>query len=196
MPVILIIVVTGALTLWLVIITGRRLRQIMIIRGEGFSKVKYNNNLEAAELATRLVEEAQEEVEIYDDGDFFEESTYNHAPFIQAIQDKLSANPSFSVRCFFNEPSKRLPFIEMFEKDDRVKIYRRTEGDRPDDFHYKAIDGWLKGVVSAHKLGDGERSYRDFSYASLPAEALPRAQREVSGKFGQRIDQFERLYVS
>ena len=193
MPAILIIVVTGALTLWLVIITGRRLRQIMIIRAEGFSKVKYNNNLEAAELATRLVEEAQEEVEIYDDGDFFEESTYNYDPFIEAVQDKLRRNLSFSMRCFFNEPSKKLRFVETFEKDDRVKIYARIKKERPDDFHYKAIDGWVKGVVSAHKLGDGERSYRDFSYTNLPSDALPRAQREVSRRFGQFPVLFERL---
>lgn len=170
----------------------RHAKRALMLRSEGFSRLKHNSNLEAANLATSLVKEAEEEIEIYDDGDFFEESTYNYDPFIEAIQDKLKKNPSFRIRCYFNVASQDLKFIQRFKGHNQVSIYRRNE-ERPDDLHYKAIDGWIKGVLSAHHLGDGERGYRDFSYKNFPPDDIPRAKGAIIGKFRQPPTQFEEL---
>ena len=167
--------------------------QALIYRSEGFSREKFNSNVEAADLATSLVREAEKEIEIYDDGDYFEGSTYDYDPFIEAVEDKLRENPSFKIRCFFNEPDQRLAFIRKFKGHDQVAILARTHKNNLRDPHYKAIDGWLKGVVSLHELGDGERSYRDFSYEKLPAADIPRGQKAASAQFRQSPRLFKPL---
>ena len=191
--VIVIDAVVGIIAVLIALRVIRLARRALMLRSEGFSRLKHNSNIEAADLATSLVKEAEEEIEIYDDGDFFEESTYNYDPFVEAVQDKLVSNSLFRIRCFFNVHSQDLKFIQQFKDHDRVSIYVRTTEKRPDDLHYKAIDGWIKGVISKHDLGDGERCYRDFSYKNFPPADIPRAKSAAIRKFRQPRKSFEAI---
>ena len=116
-----------------------------------------NNNLEAARQAVSLLKESEYEIELFDDGDDFEESVYNYSPFIDEVEKKLKDNPDFKIRCLFNEGNRKLKFIQKFVSESRVEIYARTDKERLPDLHYKIIDGGVKGIISDHKKGDSDR---------------------------------------
>lgn len=162
--------------------------------------VKGNDDEVAIQQSISLTEEAKEEIEIFDDGDFSEsfKSLYDDERFIEAIKKKLE-DPNFEIRVFFNDGDNRLKFIQEFRSNSRVKMYKRKAGTvRPPATHYRLIDGGVKGILSRHGQGDGDRRYRELIVSPMSersTRSARRAGRIVLEKHRQPQDEFERLGV-
>ena len=158
-----------------------------------------NDDAVAIRKAIFLVEEAQEEIEMFDDGDFSEsfKSLYNDTGFIKSVEKKLQDDPNFRVRVFFNCGDPRLKFIQTFkdhEKKEQVEIYKlRNPKNRPSDVHYRLIDGGTKGVFSKHGRGDGNRMYRELNISTRSKRDKKRAGEIILKKHRQPRELFERL---
>ena len=127
-----------------------------------------NDNDTVLKELLKMVEEAEESLIMYDDGDDQEGSIYNSQKFIDAVEKKLDKNKSFEVRCLFNvKECKKLEFYQRFYKGDRplleydnnVSIKYLAREKPKDDVHYKVIDWNRKAYLSIHGLGESERSY-------------------------------------
>lgn len=170
------------------------LRDACVISSIHMDPEEDNSNEQAFFNTVGLTKEAKEEIEIFDDGDDFEGSVYNNDAFIDAVREKFIHNPDFEVRVFFNVRSPQLKFIQAFKDNPRVAIYvRREEDSRPPDKHYKIIDGGIKGNISKHPLGDGDRTYQNFVCTAKSESDRIRAGRNVLRKFRQPIKHFDRI---
>ncbi len=150
-----------------------------------------NSNEQAISNTVKLIQEAKDEIEMFDDGDFFEESVYNSDCLIETIRSKLDENPHFKIRALFNVPDPNLKFIKEFENNAQVEIYRRKDGSRPRERHYKVIDGGLKGNVSEHHLRATERTYRNFHCIARSKSERSMASKIVLKRIRQPIKLFE-----
>ena len=171
------------------------LRKISIINvaKRNMNEWRDNDDFEAVNHSISILKGAKESIDIFDDGDYFPNSTYNSAEFIRAIKEKLVENPSFKVRCLFNICDPRLRFVQEFAGDHRVDIYQRIDGQRPKDYHYKIADGGLKGAISEHSLSDRKRRYRDFSFEGVSRSDLPKVKEFVLGKTKQDMILFKKI---
>jgi len=121
------------------------LRDACVIPSIDMDPEEDNSNEQAVSHTVELIEETKKEIEIFDDGDYFEESVYNNESLIEVVRNKLDRNPDFKIRVLFNIGDDKLRFIQEFRNEDRVEIYVRKDGTRPPDRHYKIIDGGIKG---------------------------------------------------
>ena len=156
-------------------VTWRRLSEYVATPWITVGKKQRNNDLMAIEQSVSLAREAEEEIEIFDDGDISTEyeSLYNDPTFVGVVKDKLANNSNFKVRAFFNDGHPELLFIqELLENKNQVEIYRlKPEIDRPLDVHYRLIDGGVKGVLVKHGKGVGERILQRLGcFASVKKE--------------------------
>ena len=157
--------------------------------------VKENNDELAIQKSISLIEEAKEEIEMFDDGDSFEsfKSLYNDTRFIEVVKKKLD-DPNFKIRIFFNIGDSQLSFIQEFKDNNRVKIYKRkAEFKRPFDTHYKLIDGGIKGLLTRHGHGVGDRRYRDLVVLPGSKRNTRRAGKIVLKEHRQPQREFEEL---
>ena len=128
---------------------------INVVRGR-------NDDGIAAERFLELLEQAQRDMIVYDDGGRGADtaSIYEDQGFCESFKKKLDATPGLDLRiCFnFDEATK---FMRTLANHPRVTIKTLgcTERDRPDNMHYKVIDG-KKAYLSRHALGSGERAFR------------------------------------
>lgn len=137
-----------------------------------------NDDKQALESILWLIAEAQESLEIFDDGNEMDGSIYQEASLTNAIREKLAKTPSFRVVCYFNEEEELL-FHEAFKDEDRVRIFPGLEPhpkNRPSEVHYKIVDGGRIGYVSQHGYSGSIREYqqwdcRHFSGRKLKAKA-------------------------
>ena len=125
-----------------------------------------NDNEEAIGWIREVVSQAEEKVEIFDDGDDFEESVYNDSGFIDMIHNKVNENKNLTVLCLFNEDSPRLKFRQEFKGNTRVDIRVLSEGSPPGHCHYKIIDDGKMAYLSEHEAGSRDRQYRVIDTAS------------------------------
>ena len=92
-----------------------------------------------------------------------------------------------------NEPS--LKFIQQFKDNEQVKIYRRKDGSRPPDRHYKIIDGGKKAYLSEHDLGDHERTYKEISCSGFSEDIVARIDALLFQDLRQDLNKFELVGV-
>ncbi len=124
-----------------------------------FKSREDNDDRVANENSVNILSEAEEDIEIYDDGNNFEESPYNSESFIHAVRQKLDENQGFKLLCLFN-CDELTDFRTEFGDHERVDIRVRTAGGRPDDVHYKIVDGGRRAYISKHGLNERTRKYR------------------------------------
>ncbi len=124
-----------------------------------------NNDDVAIDEPLSLLEDADEVIEIYDNGNRIKNSLYNNPEFIRSVQDKLEDNKNFRVLCFFNF-DEGLDFTKAFAKEPRVEVLARKEGSLPDEIHYKIIDGGKRAYLSKH-AGDHKRRYKAYDCSRL-----------------------------
>ena len=145
----------------------------------------------ATEYFIDLLDEAQEKMTIYDDGNDMAGSIYNDPKVIATVQRKLKQNKDFKIQCFFNFDHDLL-FRQAFGNHSRVDIRIRT-GDNvaEDDVHYKIIDDGRKAYLSRHKLGASERSIRWIDCTRVQRhlehvtdEVLGEYKKDIERKFG------------
>ena len=126
-----------------------------------------NNDASAVRSFIGMLNQAQESLIIYDDGDDSEGSLYNDRRVIEAVQRKLSGNPVFEVRCLFNCDDNLL-FQRELKGERRVHVRIRSNGPSDDGIHYKIIDGGAKAYLSRHALGSKQRRYTIIDCTRVP----------------------------
>lgn len=127
-----------------------------------------NSDETAVEHFLTLLREAKESMVVHDDGnEMADGSIYQNGEVIDAVRQKLSENPKFTLSCHFNYDDN-MPFAEAFKDHERVRIVTGN-GSRPkDDVHYKIIDGGVKAHISRHELSSKERRYRVIDCTRVP----------------------------
>ena len=149
-----------------------------------------NDDATALKELLKMVEEAEESLIMYDDGDAeTEDSIYDDPQLIDAVEKKLEKNPSFKIQCLFNsKDSEKLEFCKKFAENSQVQIkcLARDGDDRPkDDVHYKVIDQNRKAYLSSHELGASERVYNIVDCT----DCLPRYREYFLGKYNKHIQE-------
>lgn len=190
-----IIVVVGVIGVIFVYYLQRELDDIRLIRSVETRPKSPNDNQTATSHVVDLLEEAKQKLEIFDDGDNFDESPYNSDVFTEAVQAKLQGSPDFEILCLFNRNEPGLKFIQQFKDNEQVKIYRRKDGSRPPDRHYKIIDGGKKAYLSEHDLGDHERTYKEISCSGFSEDIVARIDALLFQDLRQDLNKFELVGV-
>ena len=144
-----------------------------------------NDDPAATEYFIDLIDEAQEKMTIYDDGNDMEESIYNNPEVIAAVQRKLEQNADFKIQCFFNFDHD-LRFKQAFGNHPQVDI-RTGDNVASKDVHYKIIDDGRKANLSRHKLGDSERRIRWIDCTRVQRD-LEHVTDEVLGEYKKDIE--------
>ena len=144
---------------------GDAMSLVTLLEGE-------NDNAVATSMFVALIERAETEIEVFDDGNKMDESVYQNPTVIAALQEKLESNPSFKATFYFNSDD-RTEFRKAFDDySGSVEIHAGT-AIRPDiQTHYKIIDGGLEGYLSKHAFNDGEREFSHYDCRKVPQEML------------------------
>ena len=149
-----------------------------------------NDDASALRSLLGMLNEAQESLIIYDDGDNSEGSLYNDSRVIEAVQEKVKDNPLFEVRCLFN-CNDNLLFRKEFKGERHVDVRIRSNSAPEDGIHYKIIDGGAKAYVSRHALGSKEGRYRIVDCTRV----RPRYRADVADSLlGMYKEDFERAF--
>ena len=178
-------------------LTYKYLAEAMIFSSIKIGEATENDDDIAIRQAILLAEEAQDEIEMFDDGDVSEafNSLYDDTGFIESVKKKLQDNPNFRVRVFFNDGDPRLKFIQAFKDHEKqVEIYKlKPSESRPSDVHYRLIDGGTKGIFSKHGRGDGNRIYRELNISTRSKHDKKKAGEIILKKYRQPRELFEKL---
>lgn len=186
---VIVIVVGVTATLFIYIYLGKQMNKIKVIRSVRMMPEENNSDEDNLKNMIQLIEEAEEILEIYDDGDAFEASIYNNKRFLDSVHTKLNRNKEFVVQCLFNF-DEGLKFSQEFAEENRVQIYVR-KGKRPrDDIHYKIIDKGKKAYLSSHPKGDRERRFKIVDSTHLDSEAFEKVYPVVFRNITQKLDKF------
>lgn len=129
-------------------------------------KVGMNDDLSVQRTFIALLNEAEREMWICDDGNDFPESLYNTADLVEAIDRRLTRNERLHVYCLFSSNDKT-KFTEALANHPRVHMKRGVQPRR--DVHFKIVDDGKKGYVSAHPPGSFERRYRSYDCSRVPS---------------------------
>ena len=157
-----------------------------------------NNDPQALGLALTYLKEAKKSFYVFDDGDFDENSTYHSREFVSVAEEKMEEDSEFKIRCFFNEGSEDLLFIEHFAHSEfavkgQIELFRRKGEGRPDDYHCKIADDGMKGTLSDHSLGVRKRRFKTFSCEEMPWPDKLLAKRIIMKELGQDESLFEKI---
>ena len=137
-----------------------------------------------------MLNQAQESLIIYDDGDDSHGSLYNDSRVVEAVQRKLGDNPAFEVRCLFNCDDNLL-FQRALKGERQVHVRIRSNGPSDDGIHYKIIDGGAKAYLSRHALGSKQRRYKIIDCTRVP----PRHRGHVADSLlGMYKEDFEHAF--
>lgn len=137
---------------------------------------------------TDLLEQAQSNMTVYDDGNKMEGSLYMQQEVVDAIEQKLHDVPSFTLRCYFNCDDPSTLFRQAFDSEDRVDI-RIGTGERPDYTHYKIIDDGRMAYLSQHRHGESKRKFQVIDCTGVNRRALKRVTDSLLGKYKKDIKQ-------
>ena len=126
-----------------------------------------NSNESAVQEYLGLLDEAQTEIVMYDDGDTTEGSLYQSRAVVDAIQAKIEENPTFKVKCVLNNQRGETLFERELENlAPQVNIRGRREN--PTRVHYKIIDR-RKAYVSRHPSGESARTRKMIDCSRSPS---------------------------
>ena len=133
-----------------------------------------------------VVEQAEQVLVIYDDGDQVADTIYNKDEVSSALTSRMKQAPRLRVRVLFNKKSDiELP-KRMSQFGDRFEVRYRT-GERPaQDVHFKIADGRV-GYFSQHGLGDTDREFTFCDARHTSKKARKRA-------FGAHLQYFNEQF--
>ena len=135
----------------------------------------------------KMVQSAQHELIIYDDGDGATENIYGDsgAEFIATLVDKCKLNENFRVRILFNCFNADLAISKVVRQQSSLPNLeiRYRNGDRPNDYHFKISDGGLLYYLSNHGQGEQERKFKFI--ASKNKYFVAKYVREFAEQFEQ-----------
>ena len=148
-----------------------------------------NNDITVEKLFERLLQAAQQEFIIHDDGDVPESSVYNSDVVMAALRERMLENDRLRTRIYFNEKGTLKVNDLAREFGDRFEI-RYNPGPRPErDVHYKIVDGGKLGYLSLHHHGSDEREFEFFDCS----RASEWTRRRL---FGDHREKFERDFAA
>jgi len=167
-----------------VFITSQRKRAA--IREDG------NDDNRAVESFIDLLAQAHSEMTIYDDGNRMPGSIYMNGKVIEAIKNKLDAEPGFIMRCYFNYDIADTLFRQTFDHDEpRIEIRSGgyTPETRPPNTHYKIIDGGRMAYLSQHGHDSSERKFQLVDCTKVNRLALRHVTDELLGEYKEDMKQ-------
>ena len=115
-----------------------------------------NDDKDAIRHFLAVLERAERELLIHDDGDKTEGSLYNDENTVEAVRERLRTCPRLEIRCLlnFNNGVKMAALSE--ECDGRFQV-RYVHRQPADDVHFKIADGGKMAYLSIHPIGATER---------------------------------------
>ena len=132
----------------------------------------------ACKVFTELLNDAQTEMILYDDGGK-ESPIYDDDAVVSVVQQRLKENPDLKLFCLFTYDD-RTAFWSAFEKDPRVYLKKRPVRS---DVHYKIIDGGRKGYVTVHKLNTASRPFRRYDCNKVRPRDMERVVKRTMGPY-------------
>ena len=147
-----------------------------------------NSGKKAVVYFMRVLEEADEQMRIHDDGDSVEGSIYNDKDVMAALDRKLQDGSKLKVRILFNNRGVRLDILDLAKKHgDRLRIRYRKGGRPAGDIHYKIADRRM-GYFSEHGEGSIDRKIWVYEFQHAPRRAR-------DWVFGDTIRRFEQEFA-
>ena len=172
-----------------VFLTSRKLKAII-------HEPSTNDDERAIGSFTTLLEQAHSNMMIYDDGGAMDGSIYMNEEVVKTIKKKLDTEPDFIIQCYFNEDDGSTLFRREFDGHNRVTIQTRPDGDaRPDDTHYKIIDGGRMAYLSRHKSGSSQRKFQvidctrvvESDFTDMTDSLLGEYKKDIARKFSSQF---------
>ena len=115
-----------------------------------------NDNEDAIRHFRAVLDQAEREFLVHDDGDRTEGSLYDDEDTVAAVRKRLQTCPRLQVRCLlnFDEDVKMAALSEEYDGRFQVRYLHQ----RPvDDVHFKIADGGKMAYLSVHPKGVAER---------------------------------------
>ena len=150
-----------------------------------------NSGEKAVVYFMRVIEEADEQLIIHDDGDSVEGSVYNDEQVIAALDRRLGSGSRLKVSILFNNPGVQLDILELAKKHgDRLRIRYRQGGRPAGDIHYKIADRRM-GYFSEHDEGSAYRKIWVYEFQDAPRKAQERVFEDPIRRFEREFAQAE-----
>lgn len=150
-----------------------------------------NDDSEALSKFVTVVQHAERDLIIHDDGNDMPGTIYNDAAVIEAIDRQMAQHKKLVVKCLFNARDK-LAMVERLSERYPTRFhvrYRRWRRKRPAfDVHYKIADGGEIGHLSHHDYGARERYFEVRNCVSAN-------QRERDIELGKYMRRFKRQFL-
>ena len=133
-----------------------------------------NDDVGALNSVLWLIDEANDSLEIFDDGNKMTDSIYEQQGLVDTLREKFDTHPDFRVTCLFNDPARDLLFRQAFADHPQVEIFAGLDPDRgpQKEVHYKIVDGGRIGYVSQHGYLESERRYQQWDCRHLPEKQM------------------------
>ena len=128
-----------------------------------------------------VLEAAQREVIIHDDGNRMEDSPYEDPEILAAM--KTISDRGVAIRILFN-CDEDLALTRALSGAVEIRIRK----DPSLGAHYKVADGGTLAYLSWHARGEHQRSFRLIDCRSVPKYALPWVKDRLLGEY---VDAFE-----
>lgn len=141
-----------------------RIRDAFEVSRTEVTEMLPNSNAEAIQIVLKLLDEANSELIMYDDGDTADDSLYQNEALIFAIKEKIRKNPDFQVLCVLNHCAGETRFEQALTALPNVSIRQRRISQQS-RVHYKIIDG-RKAYVTCHELGQVDRNRKMIDCAN------------------------------
>ena len=149
-----------------------------------------NDDLEAGSRFIDVVQHAEHELIVHDDGNDMPGTIYNDEEVIRAVDQQMAKHEKLVVKCLFNARAKLALVEQLSERySERFHVrYRRWRWPRPAfDVHYKIADRGAIGHLSHHDYGAEDRYFE-------VRNCLGVNQRERNIEFGKYMRRFKRQF--
>ena len=115
-----------------------------------------NDNEGAITHFRAILDRAERELLVHDDGDKTVGSLYDNEETVQAVSERLGAFPDLEIRCLlnFNDGVKMAALSEKYGRRFQMRYLHQRP---PDDVHFKIADGGKMAYLSIHPKGVAER---------------------------------------
>lgn len=136
-----------------------------------------------------LLDQAKDEIIVYDDGNDVADSIYADETVLDAIQDKLDNEPGFSMKCLFNCDGPQ-PLRDRFSDEQRVAIRSTNLGEKaPRDMHLKIVDRGRLAYLTQHEFNSTTRLYELVDCLTVWSWGLKKVARRELGDCMEQFDQ-------
>lgn len=160
----------------------------MQLRHVSVTRVDWNNDDSTSQNFLELLDDAQNCIIIYDDGNGQDGSIYMNQKIVEAVREKVKANSNFQVRCLFNCDDPSLLFRRALSHFDQVEIKINRDPMQKMATHYKIIDGGKKAYLSKHSLGVSIRRFKRVDCSKVPERRFQRTANAILGSFNRHFD--------